>query len=247
MKLDSEAMTTETTPQPVWAQAAFVNALWVATSETPEWIAAHTDALLTRLGSALGVSSWQTYKGDRWEGSPENLANIVRRFIVRDRPTADDPDGEAVPENGYSFIVSGAGSGIELSVRVAAGGIAVGRRVPSHTLSIDLRETVAGAVTSALGDTLCSIVVQEWQPAALELADTSVALLARRGGWKIGVGYRTWISAQVAAVTQVAEGLTMSKLADGTLISAPDDWPATRVVEAVTATLRENGLDEVPH
>lgn len=247
MKLDSEAMTTETTPQPVWAQAAFVNAFWVATSETPEWIAAHTDALLTRLGSALGVSSWQTYKGDRWEGSPENLANIVRRFVDRDAPTADYPDGEPLLVNGYTFSVSGEGPGIGLSVRVAAGSIAIGRRVPSHTLSIDLRETTAGAVTSELGDILCSIVAQEWQPAALELADTSVALLARRGGWKIGVGYRTWISAQVAAVTQVADGLTMSKLAGGTLISAPDDWPAARVVEAVTATLRENGLDEVPH
>ncbi|WP_237075868.1 hypothetical protein [Mycobacteroides abscessus] len=240
-------MTTETTPQPVWAQAAFVNAFWVATSETPEWIAAHTDALLTRLGSALGVSSWQTYKGDHWEGSPENLANIVRRFIDRDAPTADYPDGEPLLVNGYTFSVSGEGPGIRLSVRVAAGSIAVGRRVPSHTLSIDLRETTAGAVTSELGDILCSIVAQEWQPAALELADTSVALLARRGNWKIGIGYRTWISAQVAAVTQVADGLTMSKLAGGTLISAPDDWPAARVVEAMTATLRANGLDEVPH
>lgn len=247
MKLDSEAMTTVTTPQPVWAQAAFVNALWVATSETPEWIAAHTDALLTRLGSALGVSSWQTYKGDRWEGSPENLANIVRRFIVRDRPTADDPDGEAVPENGYSFIVSGAGSGIELDVRVAAGSVALGGRIPAHTLAVKFRQTATGTVTSEVGDAICVAVAEAWKPASFELADTLINRTARRGGWKIGVGYRTWISAQVAAVTQVADGLTMSKLAGGTLISAPDDWPAARVVEAVTATLRENGLDEVPH
>ncbi|AGM26813.1 Uncharacterised protein [Mycobacteroides abscessus subsp. massiliense] len=247
MNLHSEAMTTVPAVQPTWAQAAFVNALWVATSETPEWIAARTDALLSALSPVFGISSWSTYKGDRWEGSPETLTDIVRRFIVRDRPTVDDPDGEAIPENGYSFIVSGVGHGVELSVRVAAGCIALGRRVPMHTLAVKFRQTTTGAVTSEMGDAICVAVAEAWKPASFELADTLINRTARRGGWKIGVGYRTWISAQVAAVTQVAEGLTMSKLAGGTLISAPDDWPADRVVEAMTATLRENGLDEIPH
>lgn len=247
MKLDSEAMTTVTAVRPAWAQDGFLRAVWVATSETPEWIAAQTNALLSALSPVFGVNTWKTYKGDRWEGSTEELANIVRRFVVRDRPTADDPDGEAIPESGYSFIVSGAGHGIELSVRVVAGCIAVGRRIPMHTLAIDLRETTLGAVTSEVGNSLCRIVAQEWNPSYFKLTNSETNSLARRGNWKIGVGYRTWISAEVGTVTHLVDTLTSTELAGGTLISAPDDWPAARVVEAVTATLRENGLDEVPH
>lgn len=233
--------------QPVWAQAAFLRAVWVATNESPEWIAAHTDELIGRLTLALDITSWQTEKSERWEGQPEDLVDIVRRSIVRDRPTADDPDGEAAPENGYLLSLSGTGPGIGATVRVSAGGFTIGRRVPRHTLSINLREITAGAVTSEVGDTLCGIVAQEWKPSTINFADTPVALVARQSGWKIGVGYRMWINAQVAAVTQVADGLTLTKLADGTLISTPDDWPADQVVEAMTATLRENGLDEIPH
>lgn len=79
------------------------------------------------------------------------------------------------------------------------------------------------------------------------LSDDPVRQLARRGNWKIGIGYRTWISAEVGTVIHVADGLTVSELAGGTLISVPDDWPADRVVAAVGETLRLNGLDEVPH
>ena len=61
-------------------------------------------------------------------------------------------------------------------------------------------------------------------------------------GWS-----RTWISAEVGAVTQAEDGLTVTELAGGTMISAPDDWPADRVVAAMTETLTANGLDEVPH
>lgn len=48
-------------------------------------------------------------------------------------------------------------------------------------------------------------------------------------------------------VNQVDEGLTLTELAGGFLISAPDAWPADRVVAAMTATLAVNGLDEIPH
>ncbi|EHM15817.1 hypothetical protein MBOL_42060 [Mycobacteroides abscessus subsp. bolletii BD] len=81
----------------------------------------------------------------------------------------------------------------------------------------------------------------------LVLSDDPVRQLARRGNWKIGVGYRTWISDEVGQINHLVDRLTATELAGGTLISAPDDWPAERVVEAMTATLRENGLDEVPH
>ncbi|SIJ52988.1 Uncharacterised protein [Mycobacteroides abscessus subsp. bolletii] len=247
MKLQSVEMTTMPVVQPVWAQSAFLNAIWVATSESPEWIAARTDALLHELQSIFGATSWQTYRGDRWEGSIEALADIVRRFVVRDRPTADTPDGEALPAEGFSFIVSGAGPGIELDVRVSAGSIALAQRLPMHTLAIKFREKTPGTVTSARGDALCEAVARTWNPSGFKLTDSLTNSTARRGGWKIGVGYRTWISAEVGAVSHLVDRLTATELAGGTLISAPDDWPAERVVEAMTATLRENGLDEVPH
>ncbi|MHA7657123.1 hypothetical protein ACX9NJ_16755 [Mycobacterium sp. ML2] len=81
----------------------------------------------------------------------------------------------------------------------------------------------------------------------LELADPHLRQAARRGGWKIGVGYRLWLNHEVGLITQVAEGLSTTSLGRGTLISAPDDWPAERVIAAMTATLAANRLDEIPH
>ncbi len=57
--------------------------------------------------------------------------------------------------------------------------------------------------------------------------------------------YRTWISTEVGTVSRVANGLSATELAGGTLLSAPDDWPADRVA-AMTETLAGNGRDEVP-
>ncbi|MCV7094341.1 hypothetical protein I2456_00205 [Mycobacterium kubicae] len=98
-----------------------------------------------------------------------------------------------------------------------------------------------------MGDTLCVAVVEAWKPLALSLADSAVNRTARRGGWKIPVGYRTWISGRVGPIKKLAKGLASRELAEGRLISAPDDWPADRVVAAMTATLTTNGLDEVSH
>ena len=247
MTLESEAMTAMSVVHPVWAQSPFLNAFWVEAGESPEWIASRTDALLRELRSIFSVTSWQTFKGDHWEGPIETLADIVRRFAVRGRPTADDPEGELLAGDGYSVIVSGTGAGVEMDVRVAAGYVAPGGRVPRHTLAVKLRSTVPGAVTSAQGDDLCAAVARTWNPSCFKLTDSATNSLARRGNWKIGVGYRTWISAEVGTVNVLVDALTATELAGGTLISAPDDWPAARVVEAMTATLRENGLDEVAH
>lgn len=81
----------------------------------------------------------------------------------------------------------------------------------------------------------------------LVLSDDPVRQIARRGGWKICVGYRAWIRSDVGAVSRLADGLTAIEMSGGTLISAPDDWPADQVVTAMTETLAANGLDEVPH
>jgi hypothetical protein len=233
--------------QPVWARDAFLRAFWVATGESPEWIAERTDGLLRELQAVASIASWKTYKGDRWEGSLETLADIVRRFVVRDRPVGDAVEGGPLADEGYSFIVSGAGARVAVEVRVAAGAAVLAARLPMHTLFINLRETAQGGVTQQIGDAACAAVASTWEPSTLTLTDSLTNRIARRGGWKIGVGYRTWICADVGAVNEIAPGLASSELAGGTLISAPDDWPAQAVVESMMATLTANGLDEVPH
>lgn len=237
-----------TTTAPIWAtQSANVRAVWVAAGESPEQIAAQTDALLAQLWSAFEVTEWRLTDGQLWEGSPDELAQIVRSNPARELVGASEEIGDVLPDEGYSFVVTGAGPRVWLRAWIAAGNPVVGSRLPRRRLTVELREMYTGALTSADGDAVSAAVAGAWKPAMCDLTDDPVRRLARRGNWKIGVGYRTWISSLVGAVTQVADGLTVSKLAGGVLISAPDDWAAERVVDAVTATLRLNGLDEVPH
>lgn len=249
MTVESEAVTTTNAASPIWARESFVNAFWVATGETPEWIAARTDALLSQLGADLGITQWDIPKGHHWEtwaGSSEALADIVRSCPVREA-LPDGASGDALPKEGYSILLRGVGPGITAKISIGAGSIGLGMRLPRHNLHIDLIETVPGSITSEVGDKVCAAVASTWQPATLTLSDLAAIRLARRGNWKIGAGYRTWISKEVGQVNHLVDLLTATELAGGTLISAPDDWPATRVVEAMTATLRENGLDEVQH
>ncbi|OLT79680.1 hypothetical protein BKG58_19825 [Mycobacteroides abscessus subsp. abscessus] len=239
-------MTSTSPVQPVWAGSAFVNSVWAATGESPEWIADRTDALLAQLGDTLGITHWDTSRSDRWEGSPAQLADIVRRNPVHEA-LPEGEEGEVIPSEGYALVLSGVGSVAAAKVWIDAGSIGIGRRVPSHRLHIDLRETSPGGITSAVGDAVCAAVASAWRPATLTLTDSATNRLARRGGWKIGAGYRTWISSEVGTVSRVADGLTATELAGGTLISAPDDWTAEQVVAAMTETFAANGLDEVPH
>lgn len=237
-----------TTTTPIWAtQSANVHAVWVASGESPEQIATQTDALLGALRSAFEVSEWQLTDGQVWEGSLDELSQIVRSNPVREFVGASEEIGDEVPGEGYSFVATGAGPRVWLRAWIAAGNSVVGSRLPRRRLTVELREVYTGALTGADGDAVSRAVASAWKPATFDLADDPVRRLARRGNWKIGVGYRTWISKEVGEINHLVDLLTATELAGGTLISAPDDWPASRVVEAVTATLRENGLDEVPH
>lgn len=227
--------------RPVWAAAASLNAIWVATGESPEWIASRTDVFLAKLTSELAITSWETPQHQEWRGTPEALAHIVRSHVTIG--TFGDPE----PESGYLFTVSGTGSEAALHVQISAGSQSTGRRLPLHTIAIDIREVAPGGVTAEIGDILCAAVAETWTPAALSLSDLLVNRTARRGGWKIPVGYRMWISSAVGVVDELADGLSAAELAAGTLISAPDDWSADRVVAAMTATLAANGLDEIAH
>ena len=228
---------------PVWGnQRANVRAIRVAAGESPESIAARTDALLRELKAAFDVPEWRLTSGQVWEGSPDALVDLVRSNPVRELVGGSEEIGEALQGEGYSFVLSGAGGRVSPRVWIAAGNPVVGRRLPTHHLLLELREMYVGAITAGDGDAACAAVAQTWESATFTLSDDPVRQLARRGNWKIGIGYRTWISSEVGM-----HGLTASELAGGMLISAPDDWAAERVVAAMTETLAANGLDEVPH
>lgn len=238
----SEVLTVNDVDRPVWGAARpSLLAIRVDSGETPEWIADRTGALLNSLQSDYAVTGWNVSVGDEWAELPDSLTDFVLANVVR------GIDGEPEPESGYSFSISGTGPRIAPLVRISAGSVAVGRRLPARRLAVQLREMHQGALTANDADAVCAAVAQTWNPATSEFADLAVRQLARRGNWKIGVGYRTWISTEVGKITHLVDRLTAVELAGGTMISAPDDWPAARVVEAMTATLRENGLDEVPH
>lgn len=226
--------------RPAWAPGATLRAVWVTARESSEWIASHTNKLLIALGSTLDIPGWETPQGELWAGTLEALAEIVIKHVTVG--TFGGPE----PESGYRFTVSGTNQRLLLHVHISAGAKSRGRRVPLHTVSIDIRELMFGGVTSIVGDTVCAAVAETWNPLALSLSDLLVNRTARRGGWKIPVGYRTWFDAQVGTISQLEQGLTATELAGGTLISAPDDWPAEKVVAAMTSTLAASGLDEVP-
>ncbi|WP_234797906.1 hypothetical protein [Mycolicibacterium neoaurum] len=230
--------------QTVWVPRPFVRALWVATDESPGWILERTNAFTDQLQRVFGAGSWRTPDNEPWNGTPEEQAQILLSTVfVNDAYEPPQPE----PQRGYRLQLRGHGSDVDIDVNVVAGAGTVGGRAPGHYLNVDVRETVPETFTSERADALCAAVASTWQPATLKFTDTITNSAARRGDWTIGVGYRTWISTEVGTVTQAAEGLTVSELAGGAMISAPDYWPADSVVAAMAETLAANGLDEVPH
>lgn len=101
------------------------------------------------------------------------------------------------------------------------------------------------ASVGELWDASVRAAVTAFDPAFVTGQERAVLRMTRRGGWKISFGYRVWINDWVGAVTSHAEGLTTERLGNGTLIRVPDDWPAQRVVDALTETFQANHLDEV--
>ena len=168
--------------RPMWTDSPSAHAVWVSSGESPEWIAARTDALLRFLRAAFDTSEWSVGSDGHWEGPPEALADLVRRHPVRELISAEEV-GDTLPGEGYSFTVSGAGPGVALRVHVAAGNSAVGTRLPRRRLNIELREMYVGALTGAVGDAVCDAVVQAWRPSTVVLSDDLVRRPARRGNW----------------------------------------------------------------
>lgn len=192
----------------------------------------------------MKVEQLWTLEKQPWHGTAEEQLHIVRSTVsMNDAYEPPQPE----PESGYRLWLSGDSPQVRVRLEIAAGAVSPGGRIPLHHLTVRLRELAAGAVTSDTADAVCEAVIFTWNASTVTLTDSATSSLARRGNWKIGIGYRTWISDEVGNVGHVADGLSVSNVGVGTMVAAPDDWLAERVVEAMTATLAANGLDEVPH
>ena len=215
-----------------------VYACWTRLNETPEDIAHRTMCFMKEFSTRIDVGPWEPLEGE-WDGAEAGLVEVIER-----NPVTDD-DGEPIPGDGYHFtLLNGAGP-LSTRFNVSAGEDQLFERIASPRLMQDYYRSVHASV-GELWDASVHAAVMAFDPAFVTGQERAVLRMTRRGGWKISFGYRVWINDWVGNVTSHAEGLTTERLGNGTLIRVPDDWPAQRVVDALTETFQANNLDEVP-
>lgn len=227
------------------ATEATLGGFWDGRVEGAEAVARKTAATLQLFEGLCPVDGWRYAKGNEWgmwPTSPHEQTEWVESKIFRTE------DGDPDPVNGYSFSLSQEVGALYVNLSIHAGGSAQGGRIPVNRVSAVVRETVPGGFTAAIGDSVLGAVVEVWEPLTATFRDRAVLDVARpTSSWQALWGYRTWVHDSVGSISQVAEGVRVSRLGEGTLLSAPDEWTTQRVVEAMRATLSMNDIDEVPH
>lgn len=217
-----------------------VRAVWARTGATPEWISERIDQLLTRVGEILSVGPWDVVGGSGWPGTASERVDFVRSRV-------NAGSGQAQVQDGYSVTASARNAAVHVTSHTQAGNVSVGRRVPSHISLLDVVPTGAGAVRPEAADELVLALVRAWSPLLVTLGVTEQFRIDRRGGWRIPAANRVWLSEAVGPVRSAAPGIGVRTLEGGTLLSAPDDWDAQRVVDEMAKTREMNGLDVLPH
>jgi len=223
-----------------WAERAVVSAIWTRTAESPAWIAGRLDDFARAVGQDLAISSWDA-GGMQWSGDAASLEQIV----VANPDTS--ATGERRTDDGYLVSLSGENDRVFSSITASAGDAVLGTRRPLHHLHATIQARDVSVIDTQLGNSLVTHAVLAFDPIAAYLTTSHVNLVARRGGWKIPPAYRLWLHDTVGPITTVAEGVTTTRLSNGTLLSVPDDWEPQQVVDATLRTLELNGLDELPH
>lgn len=217
-----------------------LRAVWARTGATPEWIAERTDQLLVRVGEILGVGPWDVVGGAQWPGTESERVDFVRSRV-------NAGSGQAQVQDGYVLTASARNAAVHVTSHTQAGSVSVGRRVPSHISLLDVAPVGAGAVQPEAADELVHALVQAWTPLLVTLGVTEQFRIERRGAWRVPAASRLWLSDAVGFVGSAAPGISVRTLENGTLLSAPDDWEAQRVVDAMAKTREMNGLDVLPH
>ena len=224
----------------------FVYASWGRLNETPEEIARRTSRFMEEFSSRVSVGRWKPtqQEEDEWDGTEAGLAGFIGNRIMR------KDDGEHAPEGGYHFLLETENDLLESLFTVTAGQSKI--LEPVYTPSfyqqfgwVPFPDPDQPPRVSAdfLWEASIRAVIPAFDPIFAVGQELDVIMEQEPEGWLLPIGYRVWINERVGGVRACAEGLTVERLGNGTLIRVPDSWPAERVIDALTETFRSNDLD----
>ena len=224
----------------------FVYASWSRLNETPEEIARRASRFMEEFSSRVSVGRWRPIQQeeDEWDGTEAGLAGFIGNRIMR------KDDGENAPEGGYHFLLETENDLLESLFTVTAGQSKI--LEPVYTPSfyqqfgwVPFPDPDQPPRVSAdfLWEASIRAVIPAFDPIFAVGQELDVIMEQEPEGWLLPIGYRVWINERVGGVHACAEGLTVERLGNGTLIRVPDSWPAERVIETLTETFRSNDLD----
>lgn len=224
----------------------FVYAPWSRLNETPEEIARRASRFMEEFSSRVSVGRWKPIQQeeDEWDGTEAGLAGFIGNRIMR------KSDGEHAPEGGYHFLLETENDLLETCFSVTAGQSKI--LEPAYGPSfyqqfgwVPFPDPDQPPRVSAdfLWEASLRAVIPAFDPIFTAGQELDVIMEQEPEGWLLPIGYRVWINERVGGVRACAEGLTVERLGNGTLIRVPDSWPAERVIDALTETFRSNDLD----
>ena len=224
----------------------FVYAPWSRLNETPEEIARRASRFMEEFSSRVSVGRWKPtqQEEDEWDGTEAGLAGFIGNRIMR------KDDGEHAPEGGYHFLLETENDLLETLFTVTAGQSKI--LEPVYTPSfyqqfgwVPFPDPDQPPRVSAdfLWEASIRAVIPAFDPIFAVGQELDVIMEQEPEGWLLPIGYRVWINERVGGVRACAEGLTVERLGNGTLIRVPDSWPAERVIGTLTETFRSNDLD----
>lgn len=224
----------------------FVYAPWSRLNETPEEIARRASRFMEEFSSRVSVGRWKPtqQEEDEWDGTEAGLAGFIGNRIMR------KDDGEHAPEGGYHFLLETENDLLESLFTVTAGQSKILEPVYSPSFYqqfgwVPFPDPDQPPRVSAdfLWEASIRAVIPAFDPIFAVGQELDVIMEQEPEGWLLPIGYRVWINERVGGVRACAEGLTVERLGNGTLIRVPDSWPAERVIDALTETFRSNNLD----
>ena len=224
----------------------FMYAPWSRLNETPEEIARRASRFMEEFSSRVSVGRWKPtqQEEDEWDGTEAGLAGFIGNRIMR------KDDGEHAPEGGYHFLLETENDLLETLFTVTAGQSKILEPVYSPSFYqqfgwVPFPDPDQPPRVSAdfLWEASIRAVIPAFDPIFAVGQELDVIMEQEPEGWLLPIGYRVWINERVGGVRACAEGLTVERLGNGTLIRVPDSWPAERVIETLTETFRSNNLD----
>ena len=227
-------------------EGVFVYAPWSRLNETPEEIARRTSRFMEEFSSRVSVGRWRPIQEEEgeWDGTEAGLAGFIGNRIMR------KDDGEPAPEGGYHFLLKTENDLLETLFTVTAGQSKTSESVynPSFYQQfgwVPFPDPDQPPCVSAefLWEASLRAVIPAFDPVFAVGQELDVIMEQEPEGWELPFGYRVWINERVGGVRACAEGLTIERLGNGTLIRVPDSWPAERVIDALTETFRSNDCD----